>query len=170
MYCTSCGTANPDNANFCARCGQPLRDPDPRTTSRLGPEHATGGERTEVPRDADVVARAAGIDPPELDAGQAVLVVVRGPNDGARFLLDRDRISCGRHPDSDIFLDDVTVSRYHVTFHRSDDAVFTVHDSGSLNGTYVNGQRVDRHELSTGDEVQVGRIKLVAFVAGTPVQ
>lgn len=170
MYCTSCGTANPDNANYCARCGEPLRLPDPGTTGRLGPDHDPGAEHGEVPRDADVAARAAGIEPPELDPGQAVLVVVRGPNAGARFLLDRDRTSCGRHPDSDIFLDDVTVSRHHVTFHRSAGASFAVEDNDSLNGTYVNGQRVDRQELVTGDEVQVGKFKLVAFVAGNPAQ
>ena len=169
MYCTSCGAANPEGANFCTRCGQSLQPPQPGTTGRLAPESAVGEQQSDIARDADVVARAAGIERPELDPGQAVLVVIRGPNEGARFLLDRDETTCGRHPDSDIFLDDVTVSRHHVTFHR-DDGTFVAHDNGSLNGTYVNGQRVDRQELATGDEVQVGRFKLVAFVAATPAQ
>lgn len=158
MYCTRCGADNPDGANFCARCGHRLQE-ERSSTSRLAPEQMDAPE-------SEVVARAAGIEPPEVDPGQALLVVVRGPNEGARFLLDRDMVSCGRHPDSDIFLDDVTVSRRHATFHRTDGA-FSVHDDDSLNGTYVNGERVDAQTLVTGDEVQIGRFKLVAFVAAT---
>jgi pSer/pThr/pTyr-binding forkhead associated (FHA) protein len=111
--------------------------------------------------DADVVpSRVAGSLPP----GMALLVVRRGPNAGARFLLDHDVTTSGRHPDSDIFLDDVTVSRRHAEFHRGGSG-FTVRDVGSLNGTYVNRERVESSSLSNGDEVQIGKFRLV-FIAG----
>ncbi len=96
--------------------------------------------------------------------GTALLVVLRGPNTGARFLLDADQVSTGRHPDSDIFLDDVTVSRTHATFRREGDD-FIVRDVGSLNGTYVNRERIEEATLKTGDEVQIGKFRLV-FYAG----
>ena len=100
-----------------------------------------------------------------LPVGAALLVVKRGPNAGSRFLLDQPTTSAGRHPDSDIFLDDVTVSRRHVEVERADDG-YRIRDVGSLNGTYVNQQLVeDERALANGDEVQVGRFKLV-FVAG----
>jgi len=101
---------------------------------------------------------------PSLPPGIALLVVRRGPNAGARFLLDHDVTTSGRHPDSDIFLDDVTVSRRHAEFHRGGTA-FTVRDVGSLNGTYVNRERVESATLSNGDEVQIGKFRLV-FIAG----
>jgi pSer/pThr/pTyr-binding forkhead associated (FHA) protein len=94
----------------------------------------------------------------------ALLVVRRGPNAGARFLLDHDVTTSGRHPDSDIFLDDVTVSRRHAEFHRGGTG-FTVRDVGSLNGTYVNRERVESSSLNNGDEVQIGKFRLV-FIAG----
>ncbi len=100
-----------------------------------------------------------------LRAGTALLVVLRGPNTGARFLLDADEVSSGRHPDSDIFLDDVTVSRKHASFRREGHR-FLVRDVGSLNGTYVNRERIDEAALKTGDEVQIGKFRLV-FYAGT---
>ena len=97
-----------------------------------------------------------------LPPGSALLVVRRGPNAGSRFLLDRPTTSAGRHPDSDIFLDDVTVSRRHAEFHRSPYSTsFTVRDVGSLNGTYLNRERIDSAELSSGDEVQIGKFRLV---------
>ena len=104
----------------------------------------------------------AGVD--ALPAGSALLVVKRGPNAGSRFLLDRDTTSAGRHPDSDIFLDDVTVSRRHAEF-RSDAGEFVVVDVGSLNGTYVNREPVDTAVLANGDEVQIGKFRLV-FLTG----
>jgi pSer/pThr/pTyr-binding forkhead associated (FHA) protein len=99
-----------------------------------------------------------------LRTGTALLVVLRGPNTGARFLLDDDEVNSGRHPDSDIFLDDVTVSRKHAVFRREGDT-FVVRDVGSLNGTYVNRERIDEVALQTGDEVQIGKFRLV-FYAG----
>ena len=111
--------------------------------------------------DSDVVpSRVAGSLPP----GMALLVVRRGPNAGARFLLDHDVTTSGRHPDSDIFLDDVTVSRRHAEFHRTSTG-FTVRDVGSLNGTYVNRERVESASLNNADEVQIGKFRLV-FIAG----
>ena len=94
-----------------------------------------------------------------LPEGSALLVVQRGPNAGARFLLDADRTTAGREPSSDIFLDDVTVSRRHAEFVRDHDA-FRVRDVGSLNGTYVNRDRVDDVPLAAGDEVQIGKYRL----------
>ena len=99
-----------------------------------------------------------------LPTGSALLVVKRGPNAGSRFLLDQPTTSAGRHPDSDIFLDDVTVSRKHAVFTREGDT-FSVRDVGSLNGTYVNRERIDEAVLQTGDEVQIGKFRLV-FYAG----
>ena len=99
-----------------------------------------------------------------LPEGAALLVVKRGPNAGSRFLLDRGTTSAGRHPDSDIFLDDVTVSRRHAEFRRRGEE-FVVVDVGSLNGTYVNRERVESATLSNGDEVQIGKFRLV-FIAG----
>lgn len=99
-----------------------------------------------------------------LSAGAALLVVKRGPNAGSRFALDRDRITAGRHPESDIFLDDVTVSRRHAEFRRSGNG-FEVADIGSLNGTYVNREPIEVSTLANGDEVQIGKFRLV-FLAG----
>jgi pSer/pThr/pTyr-binding forkhead associated (FHA) protein len=99
-----------------------------------------------------------------LPAGSALLVVRRGPNAGSRFLLDEDVTTAGRHPESDIFLDDVTVSRRHAEFRR-DGAAFSVRDVGSLNGTYVNRERIETATLAGGDEVQIGKFRLV-FLTG----
>ncbi|MGH3978706.1 MAG: glycogen accumulation regulator GarA [Pseudonocardiaceae bacterium] len=110
----------------------------------------------------------AGVD--ALPAGSALLVVKRGPNAGSRFLLDQDTTSAGRHPESDIFLDDVTVSRRHAEFRR-EGGDFVVVDVGSLNGTYVNREPVDTAVLANGDEVQIGKFRLVFLTgAGTRSQ
>lgn len=97
---------------------------------------------------------------PVLPPGVALLVVTHGPNAGARFLLDLDVITAGRSVDSDIFLDDVTVSRQHAEFRRVANG-FAIVDLGSLNGTYVNGERVNESRLRGGDTVQIGRFHLV---------
>jgi hypothetical protein len=156
MYCTHCGHENPASANFCANCGRPLAPRDD-TTGALRLDEAQEPES-----DGPHVEEGAVLD--ELDPGTALMVSVRGPNTGARFLLDRDVVTVGRHPDSDIFLDDITVSRRHAEFRR-ERGRFWVHDAGSLNGTYINGERADDRVLATGDEVQIGKFKLVAFVA-----
>ena len=105
---------------------------------------------------------APGVD--GLPEGSALLVVKRGPNAGSRFLLDQPTTTAGRHPDSDIFLDDVTVSRRHAEFRKNDDQ-FEVVDVGSLNGTYVNREPKNSSELSNGDEIQIGKFRLV-FLKG----
>ncbi len=99
-----------------------------------------------------------------LPSGSALLVVKRGPNAGSRFLLDQPVTTAGRHPDSDIFLDDVTVSRRHAEFRRDGDK-FEVVDVGSLNGTYVNREPKNSADLANGDEVQVGKFRLVFLIA-----
>jgi pSer/pThr/pTyr-binding forkhead associated (FHA) protein len=99
-----------------------------------------------------------------LRPGTALLVVLRGPNTGARFLLDDQEVAAGRHPDSDIFLDDVTVSRKHAVFVVQGNG-YVVRDSGSLNGTYVNRERIEEAPLHTGDEVQIGKFRLVYYSA-----
>ncbi len=113
-----------------------------------------------------------GLDEEELAAvaalpeGSALLIVKRGPSDGSRFLLDIDVTTAGRHPNAEIFLDDVTVSRKHAEFKR-DGQGFSVTDLASLNGTYLNGARVDSARLSDGDEVQVGKFKLTFYAANS---
>ena len=99
-----------------------------------------------------------------LDPGQALLLVKRGPNAGSTFLLEDDETTVGRETDSAVFLDDVTVSRKHAMVERHGGEWFVV-DRGSLNGTYVNGEQVDRTKLTTGDEVQIGKFKLTFFAS-----
>jgi pSer/pThr/pTyr-binding forkhead associated (FHA) protein len=168
-FCTVCGTQNPDDARFCAQCGNRLQappaapegDPSGESTATISigaTDKAETSDRQLNPVDA------AAVD--ALPTGHALLVVQRGPGSGSRFLLDQDVVSAGRHPDSEIFLDDVTVSRRHAEFHRQGDS-FTVSDVGSLNGTYVNRDRIDRVRLNDGDEVQIGKFRLVFFSAHT---
>ncbi|HEY8371692.1 MAG TPA: FHA domain-containing protein [Pseudonocardiaceae bacterium] len=130
----------------------------PETTSVFRADFLAEAEGTEAAPEPAV----SGVD--ALPAGSALLVVKRGPNAGSRFLLDRDTTSAGRHPDSDIFLDDVTVSRRHAEFRR-EGGEFVVVDVGSLNGTYVNREPVDTAVLANGDEVQIGKFRLV-FLTG----
>jgi pSer/pThr/pTyr-binding forkhead associated (FHA) protein len=100
-----------------------------------------------------------------LPSGAAMLVVTRGPNAGSRFLLDQPVTTAGRHPDSDILLDDVTVSRRHIEFRLDENGNWTVTDVGSLNGTYVNRQPVDSPVvLANNDALQIGRFRLVFWV------
>lgn len=117
-----------------------------------------------------VAEEAPGLSPEDhatieaLRPGTALLLVLRGPNTGARFLLDAPVTTTGRHPDSDIFLDDVTVSRKHAVFQAEGES-FTVRDVGSLNGTYVNRERIDSSVLRNADEVQIGKYRLVFYHA-----
>jgi pSer/pThr/pTyr-binding forkhead associated (FHA) protein len=99
-----------------------------------------------------------------LPSGSALLIVRRGPNAGARFLLDASVTTVGRHPDADIFLDDVTVSRRHSEFLRNG-TEFQVKDLGSLNGTYLDGVRIDGADLRDGSEVQVGKFRLTFYAS-----
>jgi pSer/pThr/pTyr-binding forkhead associated (FHA) protein len=151
VYCTRCGHRNQEGARFCARCGNPLASED--TTATFSPVEIEDETGEEVILALD-----------ELEAGQALLVVKRGPGAGSKFVLDKDVTTAGRHPESDIFLDDITVSRKHAELRRSE-GKFSVHDLGSLNGTYVNRQQVDDTQLANGDEIQIGKFKLVFFTA-----
>ena len=99
-----------------------------------------------------------------LPSGSALLIVRRGPNIGARFLLDSDTVTAGRHPEANIFLDDVTVSRRHTEFIRHG-TTFESRDLGSLNGTYYDGVRIDSALLSDGVEVQIGKFRLTFFAS-----
>jgi pSer/pThr/pTyr-binding forkhead associated (FHA) protein len=166
-FCTQCGSRNPEGAKFCAQCGTKLVDSlaesspvDSTATITFGaPVRAQEAEERALLDDDD----AAAVD--GLPGGSALLVVRRGPGAGSRFLLDQDTVSAGRHPESEIFLDDITVSRRHVEFTRSG-ASYTVADVGSLNGTYVNRDRIESATLHNGDEVQIGKFRLVFFAGG----
>jgi len=166
-FCTACGKQNPDDARFCSRCGTQLvadadetgvLDEATATISIGTPEKADTSDRHLSPVDA------AAVD--ALPPGSAMLVVQKGPSAGSRFLLDQDEVTAGRHNDSEIFLDDVTVSRRHAVFSR-EAGEFTVADAGSLNGTYVNRDRIDKVVLKDSDEVQIGKYRLV-FFSGHP--
>jgi pSer/pThr/pTyr-binding forkhead associated (FHA) protein len=142
---------------------EPRAAPHEPTTMRLRP--VEGAETPEPVSESEHVLTRADLATVEaLRPGTALLVVLRGPNTGARFLLDDDEVLSGRHPDSDIFLDDVTVSRKHAVFRRTDSG-FVVRDVGSLNGTYVNRELVDEVVLKTGDEVQIGKFRLVFYAS-----
>ena len=178
-FCTECGHQNPDGAKFCSQCGHrleqaaPSRADTPSGTpsgpAREAPSESTstitfggpvkdGGEAERSLNEAD----AAAVD--ALPSGSALLVVQRGPSAGSRFLLDTETVAAGRHPDSEIFLDDVTVSRRHAEFRRTESG-YTVADVGSLNGTYVNRERIDSATLAGGDEVQIGKFRLVYLIS-----
>jgi pSer/pThr/pTyr-binding forkhead associated (FHA) protein len=157
VYCNQCGHRNPPGSNFCSSCGAALlgagggeQQHHPTTTVTYLPE---------IEGDEDLAVELG-----EVPAGIGMLVVKRGPNVGSRFALDAPVTRAGRHPDSDIFLDDITVSRRHVEILREADG-YLVRDAGSLNGTYLNRERVDTAPLHDGDELQIGTFKLV-FLSG----
>jgi pSer/pThr/pTyr-binding forkhead associated (FHA) protein len=159
-YCTECGHQNPAGARFCSQCGH-------RLVTQEAPGESTSTVSFGAPDGAemDAESKLSPVDEAAVDAlpqGSALLIVQRGPSAGSRFLLDTDEVTAGRHPDSDIFLDDVTVSRRHAVFRRTSDG-YQVVDVGSLNGTYVNRDRIDAITLSGGDEVQIGKYRLVYF-------
>jgi hypothetical protein len=167
VFCTQCGQQNPDDSRFCARCGAAMSQSgggdSVETTSTISLTALEGALEGDAPAPAEPAAEEAGALE-GLPPGSALLVVKRGPNAGSRFLLDAAVTTAGRHPESDIFLDDVTVSRRHAEFVRDGDA-FVVRDVGSLNGTYLNRGRIDAAALAGGDEVQIGKYRLV-FLTG----
>jgi hypothetical protein len=170
VFCTQCGQQNPEDARFCARCGAPLTVPG---GSQPGGSQSGGGGADQTTtlsmpglETTEEHADVADVGVESLPTGTALLVVKRGPNAGSRFLLDKDVTTVGRHPESDIFLDDVTVSRRHAEFTR-DDVRFVVRDVGSLNGTYLNRERIEEAPLSNGDEVQIGKFRLVYLTGGS---
>jgi hypothetical protein len=165
-YCTNCGHDNPDGSNFCARCGAPL----PPTTARSDADPTPTGDTTKTmpavveERDFDALTAEDEAAVNALPRGSALLIVQRGSNAGSRFLLDTDVVTAGRHQQSDVFLDDISVSRRHATFTRTPEGT-VVKDQGSLNGTYVNRDLVDECLLRHGDEVQIGKFRLVYFAS-----
>ncbi len=154
QHCPECGFANADGANYCQRCGAYLVDADPTPGDTTAAYRLVDtGELEEAPLD-EIVAR-----------GRGASLVIRsgGGRAGEAFPLSGQRITVGRRPDSDVFLDDVTVSRDHAVIVRRG-SEFYLDDCGSLNGTYVNRHRIESHGLSDGDELQIGKYKL-AFLS-----
>ena len=154
MFCHNCGHRNPRGVNFCSECGTALVTSAPDTSVAVQP--------VEDDAEQDEIEAPAGLL--ELPRGVRMLVVKRGSDEGVRFVLESAVTSAGRSPESDIFLDDITVSRRHAEF-VTRDQVTTVRDVGSLNGTYVNRKRIEESKLSSGDEVQIGKFKLLFLVA-----
>jgi pSer/pThr/pTyr-binding forkhead associated (FHA) protein len=153
VFCNNCGHRNPLGSNFCSSCGAVLEtQAAENTTITFHPTTPTDPTDDEVPVELGEVAEEI-----------AVLVVKRGPQAGSRFALDSPVTTAGRHPESDIFLDDITVSRRHAEFRR-DGTSYVVRDVGSLNGTYLNRERIEEAGLENGDEVQIGKFKLVFFL------
>jgi hypothetical protein len=153
VFCNSCGHRNPPESAFCSSCGSPLDNLDDRTVTiaAVDPLQDAVGSHDDV-----VVPMGA------LPKDAAVLIVRSGPQAGERFVLDDTVTNLGRHPDSEIMLDDITVSRRHVSIERTPQG-YMVADEGSLNGTYINQERVDRAYLRHGDELQIGKFRLVLF-------
>jgi hypothetical protein len=150
LHCPECGFVNPEGASYCARCGAFLR--------------AEEGEPGDVTTTTYRIGETGEIEAIELDdivsqGGAALVIRSGGGRTGESFTLSDDRVGIGRRPDSGIFLDDVTVSRDHAVLVKRGDDYF-LDDLGSLNGTYVNRQRVDSHRLEDGDELQIGKYKL----------
>jgi pSer/pThr/pTyr-binding forkhead associated (FHA) protein len=140
--------------NFCSSCGSVLVAATSDTTVTIQPVE----ELTDLTDDDAAVTLL------ELPRGVGMLVVKRGPNTGSRYVLESELTKAGRHPESDIFLDDITVSRRHAEFTTGEEGT-TVRDVGSLNGTYVNRERIDEALLASGDEVQIGKFKLLYLLA-----
>lgn len=157
MFCPACGKNNPEDSSYCCQCGSYL-------VTRAEAEEGSGDTTiTFTPVEADVEQEEdIRVPEKELEAGGAMLVVKRGPNAGTRFVLTKDVTGAGRHPESDIFLDDITVSRRHAEIRRAE-GEYSIVDMGSLNGTYVNKMRVESADLSSGDEIQIGKFRLIFF-------
>jgi pSer/pThr/pTyr-binding forkhead associated (FHA) protein len=157
VYCHNCGHRNPEGGNFCSSCGAVLPVVEKTETTVAFRPVDDHGESGDEEQSVTLV---------EVPHGTGVLVVKRGPTVGSRYLLSADVIRAGRHPESDIFLDDITVSRSHAEFIRQSDGKVLARDLRSLNGTYVNRERIEEQLLSPGDEVQIGKFRLVYLVAG----
>jgi hypothetical protein len=151
-HCPECGFANDDGASYCARCGAFLAQAEDSPGAKTATYKVGETGELEVVELEDVVAR-----------GAALVIRAGGGRAGESFALEGDRLSVGRRPDSDVFLDDVTVSRDHALIVRRGSDYY-LDDCGSLNGTYVNRKRIDSHRLADGDELQIGKYKL-AFLS-----
>ncbi|WP_296137572.1 FHA domain-containing protein [uncultured Tessaracoccus sp.] len=156
MRCMKCGTESAANARFCSHCGAQLE-----TSSDVTSTFAV----LDVPGDfgdAKVDEAAKGLAP-----GNALLIVRLGTGDESRFLIDADVTTVGRHPESDIFLDDITVSRHHAKFVRAGGTLH-LEDLGSLNGTYINRTLIDgRAQVRAGDEIQIGKYRATIVLGDT---
>ncbi len=155
VFCHNCGHRNPAGVNFCSSCGAVLADDSTETTVTLKPVDVQGETSDE---DASVALV-------EVPRGPGVLVIKRGPDVGSSYSLEEESIVIGRHPESTIFLNDITVSRRHAEVVHGDAVKVVLRDLGSLNGTYVNRERIDEVVLSSGDELQIGKFKLVYLTA-----
>ncbi|MEX2254974.1 MAG: FHA domain-containing protein [Acidimicrobiia bacterium] len=161
MRCRQCGHENAASANYCSSCGQPL----PGTAGAGNREDDTTVSLALI-EDREVLSAELGDVLDGLAEGLGMLVVRRGPNAGSTFVLENTETTVGRHPDSDIFLDDVTVSRRHAVVTRTNGG-YDVADVGSLNGTYVDHERIERATLHDMQELQVGRFVLTFVVGGS---
>ncbi len=160
--CQNCAQEASDLARFCSNCGAPLADlsaePEVQATGTLDAlVSGTGPLGTITTGTIGAVA-----------AGSAMLIVRRGPSEGTSFPLSTDLVTVGRSDESDVVLDDVTVSRRHAEFIRTDQG-WTLRDVGSLNGTYVNRDRIDSVELTGGEEVQIGKYRFAFLVGSGPL-
>ena len=153
VFCNQCGHRNPPGSSFCSSCGSALDLQDDRTITL-----AAVDPLQDAPGSEDDVVVPVG----DLPAEGAVLIVRAGAQAGDRFALTEGVTHLGRHPDSEIMLDDITVSRRHASIERTAQG-YVVTDAGSLNGTYVNQERIERAVLHHGDELQVGKFRLVLF-------
>lgn len=162
MICSNCGFNNLEGSNFCSRCGQPITSTVTGDTTTVIPIVQLPEE--ESPRHPDISEDDA-VAVEGLTAGKALLIVTRGMAERARFLLDSAVTTAGRSPNADILLDDITVSRKHAKFLAQENG-FIIEDQGSLNGTYVNRTLVDGSApLRSGDEVQIGKFRMLFFVS-----
>ena len=148
-HCPECGFVNAEGANYCQRCGAFLGEPGERKA----------GDTTEVYQ-LDESGELRAVDLEEVTHESATLVIRSGGGRaGEAFNISGERMTIGRSPDAEVFLDDVTVSRNHALLVRRRDGLY-IDDLGSLNGTYVNQRRIESHRLQDGDELQVGKYKL----------
>jgi pSer/pThr/pTyr-binding forkhead associated (FHA) protein len=154
VHCPECGFVNAEGANYCQKCGAFIGVAEPGGTGSAGREATTATYRVGETGEIEAVP----IDE-VVSAGAGLVIRAGGGRVGESFTVDSDRMAIGRRPESDIFLDDVTVSRDHALIVRRGGR-YHLDDLGSLNGTYVNRERVDSHELSDGDELQIGKYKL----------
>ena len=157
VFCNQCGHRNPGDAAFCSSCGALLDRPA---------DHTVTLAKVDPLQDAITTADDTVVDLDALEKGVPTLVVRAGSQAGQAFPLKETVTRLGRHPDSEIMLDDITVSRRHAEVERTADG-YVVRDAGSLNGTYVNQERVDETRLENSDELQVGKFRLVFFELGS---
>jgi pSer/pThr/pTyr-binding forkhead associated (FHA) protein len=156
--CAACGVPLPADATACTNCGAP-------TTEGTGALNLTSAVTPTVIESSGPLQNLGSEPAYDLPVGSMALVVLRGSDEGRRIVLEAPTI-VGRAPDTGLFLDDVTVSRHHVELTRGGDGSWSLHDLGSLNGTYVNRQRVDLVVLNGGDEVQVGKYRFLVQLSG----